>query len=281
MRLKLGIIALFVSTFIGCSSNDVVNSEQTVEEKKAVLYYDQGSNDLIAQNYQQALTNLLKAKELAPNDTKVRNNLGMAYYFREQIPLAIQELKEAISLDSKNTDAKMNLATVYMNLGKIDEAKKNFQDTLKDLTFSSLYRVHYNLAILNLKIGDRKSAYEELFLALKEKEDYCLAHYKLGELYTEEYHFKEAHKSFVESTKGSCVTKPETHYGVAMALINLNRTMEAKTKLQEIINKFPKSNFKTLAEKKIRNLSDDSREEKADLNTNLNTETPVTESPKF
>jgi type IV pilus assembly protein PilF len=107
---------LFIVT--SCASDDV-NRELTIDEKKAELYYDQGTSELIQKNYSQALNNLLKAKELRPLDSKVRTNLGMAYYFKEQVQLAVSELKEAIKLDTKNSDAKLNLATIYFETGKI------------------------------------------------------------------------------------------------------------------------------------------------------------------
>jgi len=279
MKINGLIFTLFLFLATACASNNV-DQEPTANEKKAVVYYDQGTSELVEKNYQMALTNLLKAKDLDPNNSKIRTNLGMAYYFRDQAELAINELKEAISIDKKNTDAKMNLATIYMEKNKLKEAKKLYEDVLNDLTYVALHRVHYNLAILNLKIGDRKSAFEELFRSIKEKEDYCLAHYKLGELYNEEYKYKEAFNSFKESSKGSCVNNPEPHLAMANVLINLNKNAEAKLKLEYIVEKFNKSNIKIIAERKLKELdrqaqSHDSEDEKELTNAQL------TETPKF
>ena len=243
MKINGLIFTLFTILLISCSTNNV-DKETTPNEKKAIVFYDQGTSELIDKNYQAALTNLLKAKDLDPKNAKIRTNLGMAYYFREQPQFAIEELKEAISIDEKNTDAKMNLATIYMEKNKLKEAKKLYEEVLNDLTYLALHRVHYNLAILNLKIGDRKSAFEELFKSIKEKEDYCLAHYKLGELYSEEYKYKEAYASFKESSKGTCVSNPEPHFAMANVLINQNKTTEAKLKLEYIIEKLQNQTLK-------------------------------------
>jgi tetratricopeptide (TPR) repeat protein len=269
-----------MSLFHSCASKDV-NSEATVEEKKASVYYDQGTSELISKNYKQALTNLLKAKELKPNDSNIRNNLGMAYYFREQIQFALEELKEAVSLDNKNSDAKMNLATIYLEKNNLKEAKKLYDQVLTDLTYVALYRVHYNLALLNLKIGDRKGAFEELAKSVKDKEDYCQAHYKMGELYTEEYKYNEALAAFTESTMGTCVSNPETHFAVAEALINLNKYEEARSKLESIIEKFPKSNFKILAQKKLANLSREAKDEHTARRIEELKNNETIETPKF
>jgi Tfp pilus assembly protein PilF len=272
MKYSTLLIVLFNFLYLSCSSTQ--NKELSVEEKKAQIYFDQGTNDLVAKEYHKALTNLVRAKELRPDDTKIRTNLGMAYYFRKQHELAITELKEAIDLDKKNTDAKMNIATIYMETGKLKDAEKMYNDILKDLTYSALYRVHYNLAILHLKTGDRKSAFLELDLALKEKEDYCPASYKIGELYTEEYRYLEAKKAFAEATKGTCVNQPEPHYAMALTLINLGKKEEAKLKLNSIIEKFSTTKYKILAQKKITQITNETStiEEQA---------TSTVETPRF
>jgi Tfp pilus assembly protein PilF len=279
MKVSLFLIFLASLLFSACSSNETLK-EPSLEEKKAEVYYNQGTNELVSKNYQQALTNLLKAKELSPSDSRIRNNLGMAYFFREQPKLAITELKEAISMDEKNTDAKMNLATIYLETKNLKDSKKMYDLVLQDLTYPALYRVHYNLALLNLKIGDRKGAFEELEKATKEKDDYCPANYKLGQLYTEEYRFQEAYQAYLNSTKGTCVNNPEPHYAVGLSLINLNKMPEAKIKFKEIVEKFPKSNFKILAEKKLSNLALGNQSENISTTETITPETNI-ESPKF
>lgn len=279
MKINGLIFTLFIFFVSACATNNV-DQEPTPNEKKAVVYYDQGTSELVEKNYQQALTNLLKAKDLDPNDSKIRTNLGMAYYFREQPEFAINELKEAISIDKKNTDAKMNLATIYMEKNKLKEAKKLYEEVLTDLTYVALHRVHYNLAVLSLKIGDRKTAFEELFKSIKEKEDYCQAHYKLGELYTEEYKYKEALNSFKDSSKGSCVNNPEPHLAMANVLINMNKNAEAKIKLEYIIEKFNKSNLRIIAEKKLKELNRPSTDINSEEENELSN-AQMTETPKF
>ena len=216
------IIFLTAIFLASCSSNEL--AEKTLEQKKSEIYYGQGTNDLVKKNYSQALINLLKAKEYEPNDSQIRNNLGMAYYFREQPGLAEKELLKAIDIDKKNSDARVNLGSIYMEQNRLKEAKEQFSLALADLTYVNQFRNYYNLAILSLKIGDRAEAFDYLFKSVKEKADYCQAHFKLGELYFEEYKFKQALTSFQESSKGTCVSEAAPHYHQALTLMNLNRS---------------------------------------------------------
>lgn len=252
MKTKTLFLSLLVLFLSSCSSNQ---TSQTPDQKKAEVYYNQGTNELVAKNYTQALTYLLKAKELNSKDSKIRNNLGMAYYFRDQIQLAEEELQNAISLDQKNSDARLNLGSLYMGKNLLKEARAQFEKVQMDLTFIGQFRNYYNLSIVALKEGDRREAFEYLTKSIKERSDYCPAHFKLGELYSEEFRYKQALEAFKESGKGTCVSDPAPHYQQAMTLLNLNRPLEAKIKFQEIIEKFSSTRFAALAGVQIKKIS--------------------------
>ena len=280
MKIKAFLLTLFVLIISSCSSNQL--KDQTPEEKKAEVYYGQGTTELVNKNYPQALTYLIKAKELDPKDSKIRNNLGMAYYFREQYALAEQELKSAISLDSKNTDAHLNLGSLYMEKNRLKDARVQFEHVLEDLTFRSLFRNYYNLGILSLKEGDRASAFDYLAKSIKENLDYCPAHYKLGEMYAEELRYKQAINAFRESGKGTCVSDPAPIFQQGLMHANLNNTTEAKNKFQEVIAKFPSTRFGTMAsiELKKLNLNDNTPTIRASQ-TEVIKQTQSVETPNF
>jgi type IV pilus assembly protein PilF len=281
MILKNGLFCLVIIAMVSCSSGEL--KSLSVEEKKAEVFYARGTGELINKNYSQALTYLLQAKELSPKDSKIRNNLGMAYYFREQQTLAEQELKEAINLDEKNSDARLNLGSLYLSKKMYKEARLQFEIAEQDLTFVNQFRNFYNLAILNLAEGDRKTAFTYLAKSIKEKEDYCLAHFKLGELYSEEFKYAQALESFRESGKGTCVSEPAPHYQQAMTLLNLNKTTEAKRKFTEITEKFSGTRFGTLASiqaKKIQDNQSSARSTQTEVIKSKELE-DTTESPRF
>ncbi len=277
----IGCLLFSALLLASCASNELV--EKTVVQKKAEIYYGQGTNDLVKKNYSQALVNLLKARDFDRNDSQIRNNLGMAYYFREQPELAEKELLTAIKLDEKNTDAKVNLGTIYLEKNRLKEARALYEQSLQDLTYQNQFRNYFNLAILNLKEGDRKEAYELLFKSIKEKEDYCPAHFKLGEMYFEEYKFQQALSSFIESSKGTCVSEPAPHYQQALSLISLNRFEEARIKLKTLVEKFPKTPFHSLALNQLKKISEELKMQASTKSFQTETikESKTTESPNF
>lgn len=279
---RIFFISLLLALTASCSTTNEL-AEKTTDQKKAEIYYAQGTSDLVRKNYSQALINLLKAKEFDPKDSQIRNNLGMAYYFREQPELAEKELLKAIDLDKTNSDARVNLGTLYMEKNRLKEAKSQYEFVLQDLTYLNQFRNFYNLGVLALKEGDRATAFEYLFKSIKEKEDYCQAHFKLGQLYFDEYKFKEALKSFQESSKGTCVNEPAPHYQQALALLNLDRFLEARKKFNEVKAKFPESRFSTMASLQLKKITSEIQEGSAtrSFQTEVIKESKTIESPNF
>lgn len=261
MKIKALLLTGIVLLMSSCSSSKL--KEPTPEEKKGEAYYGQGTTELINKNYAQALIYLTQAKELNPKDTKIRNNLGMAYYFRNQPELAEKEMKMAISLDPKNSDAKLNLGSLYMEKNRLKEAREQFEQVQNDLTFQSHYRNYYNMAMLALKEGDRREAFDFLAKSIKEKSDYCPSYFKQGELYAEEFRYKQALDSFKEATKGTCVSDPAPHYQQALALLGLNRPLEAKRKFQEIYEKFPTTRFGAMASAQIKKIGSNNEDQQS------------------
>ena len=135
--------------------------------------------------------------------------------------------------------------------------------------------------MIDLAEGDRRGAFANLAKSLKEKEDYCAAHFKLGELYSEEYKFKDALASFRQAGKGTCVSEPAPFYHQAVTLANLDRKDEAKKKFQEIIAKFPTTQYKTMAISQMNQLNQKMDNEEESLSVNKRQTEVIPNSPKF
>lgn len=274
----LSVGALFF--FSSCASTE---KNKSPEERKADVYYGQGTSDLVNKDYNQALINLTEAKKLNPKDSQTRNNLGMAYYFKKQYKQAEEELKEAIDLNGKNSEARLNLGVLYMEKNDFKNARTQFEKVLEDITFNNQYRNYYNLALLSLKEGDRQAAFDNLDKSLKEKDDYCPSHFKLGELYSEEYKFQKALKEFKESGKGTCVSLPAPIYHQGLTLLSLNKPAEANLKFKEVMDRFPGTKFSTLANTQLKKSADMQEQQQVSkgYQTESTKESNSVETPSF
>lgn len=254
-------LLLASAVLTSCASKNV---SESADGKKAEIFYQHGTQKLVDKDYTNALDLLIKAAALNPNDTKIENNLGMAYFFKKQTQKAKEHLSKSIKLDPKNSDARNNIASVYLETGEYDLAEKEYKKITEDLIYTSQYTTYYNLALVYLKKNQKNLAVESLKKSIKENEDYCPAYYLLGGIFKAQYQYKDALDMFRRGSKGSCYDNPAPHYEQAMIHIEMNDFARAKEKLKEIIERFPNTNYGTMASERLKAIKDktDSREYK-------------------
>ncbi len=236
---------------VSCASNKKKDDDATT---KAQVYYSIGTASLQTKDYTEALTNLLKAVHLSPHDSKIHTNLGMAYYFKKDKEKAKKHLKKALEISPKESDAQTNLASIYFEEGDMDSAESEYRDILKNLVYDKQFRTYYNLGLIELKKNDPDKARKYFKQSLAENENFCPSHYQLGILNLEQKSYDKAYKSFVEASKGTCYQNPAPQYYQGIALLKMNRYDEARIKMEEIMLKFPQSDFADMAKRKMKSL---------------------------
>ena len=225
--------------------------------KRAQIYFNAGTQSLMTRDYTEALTNLLRANEAEPNNADILNNLGMAYYFKGDETLALKCFRKTLELDPKNSDARSNIGSIHFEAGRFQEAEAHYKEVLKDLTYDKQARTYYNLGILELDKKKNPVQAEAYFKAsVKEAEDYCPSHYRLGTIYFSKREYNKAFRSFREATMGTCVDSPAAHYDQALTLIELKKFNDARVKLDDIQNRFQKTVFAVKARSKVLELDE-------------------------
>ncbi len=252
--MKFILSTLILVTLLSCATNKDKDQESATV-KKAKLYYNKGTADLLNKDYTIALKHLLDSHALNPNDSKTLNNLGMAYYFKKRPQTAIRFIKKSIEIDPKNTDARMNLATIYTNSNELNEAEKQYMTVLDDLTYQGQYKTYYNLALLHLKKNQRAKALTYFKQSLNENSQYCPAHYKLGEMFFNKGQYNLALDKFKSASAGVCYDNPMPVYHQAVTYMKLKEFGTAKLKLEEILERFSLTKYETMARKKLKVLS--------------------------
>lgn len=244
---------IILLALLSCASNKRVDTKSDAE-KKAEIYYNQGTQELVTNEYTQALKHLLEANTLNPNSSKIQNNLGMAYYFKKKPHRAVRFIKHAIKNDPKNTEARLNLATIYVRLEKIKEAKRQYDIVLDDLTYSGQYKTYYNLGILSLKQKREAQAINYFKQSLNENQSYCPAHFQLGNIHFKNGQYQESLISYKKASIGTCYNNPGPIYQQALSLIELKEYSTAKLKLEEVVERFALTKYQKLADRKLKNL---------------------------
>lgn len=245
---------LILVTLVSCASSRN-QRESLVKDKKARIFYDQGTQELADKEYTVALTHLKQAYQYAPNNTHILNNLGMAYYFKGASGTAIKYIQRSIKVDPKNSAARMNLATIYMKNKEYGKAESEYLRITEDLTYMAQFRTYYNLGILKQGQGNMPEAIKYFERAIKENENYCPAHYQLGLYYYKTASFKKAYKKFQDASFGVCYNNPIPHFSQAKTLIKLGQFEKARITLNKIVDKFGNTKYKAKAQNKLKELT--------------------------
>ncbi len=69
-----------------------------------------------------------------PENPDAHYLLGVMYYFQGQISLTVENLKKALTIDPRHTDAAICLSVLFNDIGKYDDAKKIFEQANQSVT---------------------------------------------------------------------------------------------------------------------------------------------------
>jgi tetratricopeptide (TPR) repeat protein len=136
--------------------------------------------------YKAAEANLQKALKLDAKFMKCYDNLGLTYEALGQYDDAIRVYQQAILMNRSEQAPSpwppLNLGTLLVKLGKLDEAEVYLDESLKyDPRFP---KAHYQMGLLLEKQKKDEQACEELLEAARNDPSYSEPHYLLGRIYT-------------------------------------------------------------------------------------------------
>lgn len=224
------------------------------EQRRGELFYTQGTRKLMDKEYAEALSHLLEAAKLMPNDTRVHNNLGMAYFFRGRSDMAIEHLNRAVSLDSNNSDARINLGSVLQRNGQFSKALEQYEEVLSHLTYSHNYRTHFNMALIFEQQGQTRKALAHLEQSISENNEYCPALFKMGKIYYNNRRFEQANHYFQEASLGTCHENPAPMFFRGMATLRQQDPDAASKIFEDVIELYPGSEYANQARQQLREM---------------------------
>ena len=162
-----------------------------LEPDETYSYISLGRLNAIRKKYDDAVTFFKKAIEINPREEDAYYELAEAYKSAGEVDLAIEYYNKAIQIHPNNNGYAYNgLANVYEQKSMDEEAK----DILKQgIQIAPSYpALHYNLARLLGKKGDKAGAIEEYKAAIEQDPSYAMAYNNLGETYGELERYDEA-----------------------------------------------------------------------------------------
>jgi Tfp pilus assembly protein PilF len=141
-------------------------------------HYNLGLAYLGLKQYDSALTELLEAKRLDPEEAAVYNNLALAQAGLGDMDGAIANLKVALALDPRLLEAHNNLGAFLYDKGDYTGSRHEFSLVLqRDPSSSS---AHFNLARTAAAMGNHATAIREYQALLEQEPNDVAARYQLA-----------------------------------------------------------------------------------------------------
>jgi Tfp pilus assembly protein PilF len=222
-------------------------------EKKAELYLQLGTAHLQNQNYPAALKDLKSAYSLSPDNPIINNNLGLAYFVRDELHKALFHFNIAIKKNPKYTEARSNLGRTYAELGRYSLSIQQLELALKDLTYQYPQKVYANLGYTYFLMKKYQLAYNNFKLSLKLDPNNCVTQSYFAKTLYEMNEFKLSIQSF-NQTLDECGknTLEEPYYYNALNYYKLGLFHQARAQIDTLKTIFPKGNFIVKANKLLK-----------------------------
>lgn len=170
--------------------------------QNAAAYEARGSQALGARQWPEAIANLTKASELAPNNAFTRLNLGTALYMQGDGDAALEQYRKAVSLSP-------GLARAHFGIGVVMEARGQDEEAIKA----------FNAAIA----GDPM---------------YAEPRFSLANALRRTGRVQESLAQYAEVLKLDPAVSQAT-FGYAMGLVKLGRYQEARARFEAATKTFP------------------------------------------
>lgn len=214
------------------------------DEEVARLHLQIGTSQLNAGNYPQALSELLTAESLDPNNPITQNNLGLTYFFRERNDLAEIHLRKAISLKPDYSDARNNLSRILIERGRYEDAIKEAQKVVDDLTYASPDKPLLNVGIAQFKLNQFQQARKTFQKAIDYQRDSCLGHSYLGRSLFEMKDYQRAAEA-LDKASGFCQKSQfdEPHYYSALSYYQIGQIQKAEARFEGLLKLYPQGKY--------------------------------------
>jgi Tfp pilus assembly protein PilF len=226
--------------FAACSSQP---SAPSANERRADAYLQQGIDALQRKAYAEALRALFEANKYNPKSADIWTDLGIAYAGKNEVGKAEESWRKALLIDPRHDDARLNLGILYFQKKRYPEAERILKEASKNIAYHRADIVAFQLAQIYLAQNKPLLAEEQLKLATRDNANNCAAWSQLGNLQKERGDYNEATQSMKGATMGLCYKNPRAHYELATLYLKNHDVPQAKSKLLEIIQLFPTSEW--------------------------------------
>ena len=209
-----------------------------------------------------ALSHLLKAIKLNSKDFLIRHTLATTYYSMDRQDMALIEFKKILKQKPDFTEARVNLARIYIDLNQPDKSLAEMKTAEEDMTYTNYLKIisQKGLAYHKKKAYQNSKEWLEEALSLPKGKN-CFNYLQLGEVELALGKLKSSEKflkkalSVCEKEKPVCSEQNyEGHFALAQLYTKKREKKRAKYHLNLFLKKTKKGPKIKKAKKLLQNI---------------------------
>ncbi len=220
---------LLISVLFSCAAK-----KENTDTTQWRYLYDLGMSSYIAKNYSEAIANLFRASQLAPNEPKVWNALGLAYMEAQEYEKAERSFLKALEVDKNYTEARLNLGILYYRTSNYQKALESLRSAIEDEAFPQKHMAFYYLAKTHQAIGNQDEYKKNLLKAVAYNPMFIEAQLELAQVYETEEDYASAQRIY-QSLINNDIKNPVLDLNLARVEYKLKNYNTAKSYVRKVI----------------------------------------------
>jgi type IV pilus assembly protein PilF len=214
--------------------------------KKATYHYQMGLSYLGENNVTGALVELTEAEKLDPDNPELLNSLGLALYRKNKFVLSEQKYLRALELKPTYSEVRNNLGVDYLELKRWDEAIAQLKIVTDDIFYSNQESALINLGLAYFGKGDYPKALAILHGVVNSDSSNPRAMVNLGKVYLA---MEKTESAIVEFSRALKLNKEyaNAHYYLGLAYLQAKDKKNAAASFREVLRIAPDSEIGQLS----------------------------------
>jgi len=208
-----------------------------LDPQNADLYIQLARAELLRENYAAALEIAQHALTLKPTDVTALNTAGLAAYYRNDLPQAVEYFTEAIRVNPEHSQSHVNLGNAFFQMASWYRARRQYKQALEHIPEAVLAKtayqrayMYYMIALSYHETGNYEQEIAALNQALSLDPTYFEAYQQMGRAYLARAEYRAARRVLEIAIQNA-----PTDEQVADVHVQIGEVLEAQGNVHEAI----------------------------------------------
>lgn len=233
--LSLTLAGIVLTAFFACAP-------ARAKKNPAEAHHMLGLSYLQEQDPTRALKEFLKAADLDPKSADIQASLAQAYQLKKAYAEAEKHYVKALRLSDDDPQTQNNLAALYLDMERWDDAIRYFRKASGNLLFTEQALALTGLGYAHARKGENLEAVSVYQKALQQNPRSVQAHLLLGESY---YALNKAELAAEEFRRVISLSPNHVraHFQLGLAYMKAGEKEKAAASFREVLRLAPESEF--------------------------------------